>query len=117
MRLRSPRTSLKSRSTHCFEGGHFMKERIAKDRPPKTKAAQISRRDGLMLTAASAMASLLPSYAAAAAQTESPARGEDSMTDKAAIRPFRVKFPKADLTDLRRRVAATRWPERETVKD
>src|SRR5689334_25265425 len=34
-----------------------------------------------------------------------------------AIRPFHVDFPEAELTDLRRRVAATRWPERETVTD
>jgi pimeloyl-ACP methyl ester carboxylesterase len=33
------------------------------------------------------------------------------------IRPFRVDFPEAELTDLRRRVNATRWPERETVTD
>ena len=33
------------------------------------------------------------------------------------IRPFRVKFPDDALVDLRRRVAATRWPERETVAD
>src|SRR5690349_9712639 len=34
-----------------------------------------------------------------------------------AIRPFHVNFPEAELTDLRRRVNATRWPERETVAD
>jgi len=34
-----------------------------------------------------------------------------------AIRPFRVSFPATELTELRRRVAATRWPERETVSD
>ncbi|HSU13773.1 epoxide hydrolase family protein [Longimicrobium sp.] len=34
-----------------------------------------------------------------------------------AIRPFRVNIPDADLADLRRRVAATRWPDRETVAD
>ena len=39
------------------------------------------------------------------------------MTDTTAIRPFEVDFPEADLTDLRRRVAATRWPDRETVSD
>ena len=33
------------------------------------------------------------------------------------IRPFRVDIPEDDLTDLRRRIAATRWPERETVAD
>jgi len=34
-----------------------------------------------------------------------------------AIRPFRVDIPEADLADLRRRLAATRLPERETVSD
>jgi pimeloyl-ACP methyl ester carboxylesterase len=34
-----------------------------------------------------------------------------------AIRPFQVGFPEAELTELRRRVNATRWPERETVTD
>ena len=35
----------------------------------------------------------------------------------AAIRPFRVNVPKARLADLRRRIAATRWPDKETVDD
>jgi pimeloyl-ACP methyl ester carboxylesterase len=34
-----------------------------------------------------------------------------------AIRPFRVRFPDDDLEDLRRRLRATRWPDRETVAD
>jgi len=42
---------------------------------------------------------------------------QQASRDKTAIRPFEVDFPKADLTDLRRRVEATRWPERETVAD
>ncbi|MGH3419621.1 MAG: epoxide hydrolase family protein [Streptosporangiaceae bacterium] len=33
------------------------------------------------------------------------------------IRPFQVGFSEAELTDLRRRVNATRWPESETVTD
>ena len=33
------------------------------------------------------------------------------------IRPFRVNIPEAQLTDLRNRVKATKWPERETVAD
>ena len=37
--------------------------------------------------------------------------------DQRAIRPFEVHFPDADLTELRRRISATRWPERETVDD
>jgi pimeloyl-ACP methyl ester carboxylesterase len=38
-------------------------------------------------------------------------------TEASAIRPFEVSFPEAELIDLRRRVNATRWPERETVTD
>jgi pimeloyl-ACP methyl ester carboxylesterase len=34
-----------------------------------------------------------------------------------AIRPFRVNIPEDALADLRRRIAATRWPDRETVAD
>lgn len=37
------------------------------------------------------------------------------MTD--AIRPFQIETPEADLDDLRRRLALTRWPEREPVDD
>jgi pimeloyl-ACP methyl ester carboxylesterase len=37
--------------------------------------------------------------------------------DRTAIRPFEVHVPEDDLVDLRRRIAATRWPERETVAD
>ena len=38
-------------------------------------------------------------------------------TDATAIHPFRVDVPEADVEDLRRRIAATRWPDRETVPD
>ena len=34
-----------------------------------------------------------------------------------AIRPFRVTVPETELTELRKRILATRWPERETVAD
>jgi len=33
------------------------------------------------------------------------------------IRPFHVHFPEEQLADLRRRIAATQWPERELVSD
>ena len=38
-------------------------------------------------------------------------------TDAEAIRPFKVSFPDKDLVDLRRRIAATKWPARENVAD
>jgi pimeloyl-ACP methyl ester carboxylesterase len=39
------------------------------------------------------------------------------ITDTKAIRPFRLSFSDAQLADLRRRIEATNWPERETVTD
>src|SRR5580765_2148648 len=41
----------------------------------------------------------------------------DAMLETAAIRPFRVDVPDADLEELRARIAATRWPEKEPVDD
>jgi pimeloyl-ACP methyl ester carboxylesterase len=38
-------------------------------------------------------------------------------SDNTAIRPFQVNIPEAQLTELRRRISATRWPEQETVMD
>src|SRR5256714_3303163 len=34
-----------------------------------------------------------------------------------ALRPFRINVPEEELVDLRRRIAATRWPDKETVAD
>lgn len=65
--------------------------------------ASPSRRTVLGTAIAASVANLLPASLRAA-----PAIGD--------IRPFRVNVPEADLVDLRRRVLATRWPDRETVK-
>jgi pimeloyl-ACP methyl ester carboxylesterase len=72
-------------------------ERIDQDRRILLGAATLG-------IAVAGTASLLPSQLAAAAATD-------------AIRPFRVHFPESDLVDLRKRIAATRWPDRETVAD
>src|SRR5437667_2177546 len=53
---------------------------------------------------------------------KSTSKDKDTMTpttatDKTAIRPFRVNVPETELTELRRRINATKWPERETVTD
>ena len=37
--------------------------------------------------------------------------------DKTGIRPLRVNVPEEELAELRRRINATRWPDRETVTD
>jgi pimeloyl-ACP methyl ester carboxylesterase len=47
-------------------------------------------------------------------------QGSDMRTqasDRNAIHSFRVNIPEEELADLRRRIKATRWPERETVSD
>ena len=40
-----------------------------------------------------------------------------AVAEGAAIRPFRIAVPKAELVELRRRIRATRWPDKETVGD
>jgi pimeloyl-ACP methyl ester carboxylesterase len=50
-------------------------------------------------------------------QTSPTQRRSKQAADKNAIRSFRVNVPEAELTELRRRISATRWPDRETVTD
>ena len=52
------------------------------------------------------------------AQTSTSQRRDEQAVDKNAIRPFpKMNVPESELTELRRRIHATRWPERETVTD
>jgi Epoxide hydrolase N terminus len=77
--------------------------------PPRSGSEVVDRHRRRLLTtamvlAAAGTASLLPVYPAPATESD-------------AIRPFRINVPEADLVDLRRRLMATRWPDRETVMD
>jgi pimeloyl-ACP methyl ester carboxylesterase len=58
---------------------------------------------------------LAASAAAGAMALASPHLVAASSAD--AIRPFRISVPEGAIADLRRRIAATRWPDRETVTD
>ena len=49
--------------------------------------------------------------------TSTRQQSTEQTTDKNAIRPFRVDVPEEELIELRRRIKATRWPDRETVTD
>jgi pimeloyl-ACP methyl ester carboxylesterase len=49
--------------------------------------------------------------------TVTPTTTEPSDGATTQVRPFRAVVPEAELDDLRRRLATTRWPERETVPD
>lgn len=55
--------------------------------------------------------------AASAKVLASPASAGAGAIDDESIRPFRIHVPEAQLTDLRKRIAATRWPDKETVDD
>jgi hypothetical protein len=66
----------------------------------------------MALLPASIRYGLLCVASAAAIALPGPAAADDS-----SIRPFRVHVPDSDLADLRRRIAATRWPDKETVSD
>ncbi len=46
-----------------------------------------------------------------------PQQRSEPAADKNAIRPFQVNVPEAELSELRRRINATKWPDRETVPD
>src|SRR5438094_2795552 len=72
-------------------------EEIDQDRRRLLGAASIG-------VAVAGSASLLPTHSVIAA-------------DGDAIRPFRINVPEEALVDLRRRINATKWPERETVTD
>jgi pimeloyl-ACP methyl ester carboxylesterase len=84
-------------------------------------ASRSARRSFLAISAAVGVFVLFLLAAPSYAQTEKSqtTQKEDTMTqtDKTAIRPFHVKVPETELTDLRRRIKATKWPERETVAD
>jgi pimeloyl-ACP methyl ester carboxylesterase len=69
-------------------------------------AAPSSPTRGSVLVAAAVAGalSLLPAHIGAAGERE-------------AIRPFRVNIPEQQLVELRNRIAATRWPDQETVED
>jgi pimeloyl-ACP methyl ester carboxylesterase len=72
------------------------------------RSVNLNRRQ-LLSTAATGIAvagaaSLLPPFPASATAAD-------------AIRAFRINVPEANLVDLRRRLAATRWPDKETVAD
>jgi hypothetical protein len=45
------------------------------------------------------------------------ATGTRQTAEDASVHPFNVHVPEAKLQDLRRRIAATQWPEKETVAD
>ena len=82
-------------------------------------ASGLSRRE--LIRKGAAMAALATFSPIAEIETSGSTQKGDTMTqtsaDGNAIRPFHANVPEADLADLRKRINATKWPERETVAD
>ncbi|CAB3781762.1 epoxide hydrolase family protein [Pararobbsia alpina] len=76
-----------------------------------------SRRRLFGVAAASVAAGALSRLAFAEANQAATDVAQPMGSDKTAIRPLRVHVPESQLIELRRRIKATRWPERETVAD
>src|ERR1700730_15773321 len=66
-------------------------------------ATSPNRRDVLATSVAAAAIGLLP--------------GQLAVADDSTIRPFKINVSEQVIVDLRRRLAATRWPDKETVTD
>ena len=89
-------------------------------KPPDRVNQRVTFRSGLI--AFSAIACLALSFAceqhagvaasAPNADGVSPSTATAADTTGAAIRPFRVEVPDADLADLKRRLVATCWPDK-----
>ena len=85
------------------------------------RAARVVGAVQRMLFALVAAASLTTPAAVLAQPARPGARAAKAATAPAgeleSVRPFRARVPQKELDDLRRRLAATRWPDRETVAD
>jgi pimeloyl-ACP methyl ester carboxylesterase len=68
----------------------------------------------VIVPGAVAMLLLATATISAAAEDSSDAGGQEAAT---AVRPFHVDFSDEQLADLRARINATRWPDKETVAD
>jgi pimeloyl-ACP methyl ester carboxylesterase len=77
-------------------------------------------RRAFLRSAALALAAMqvgLPRSAHAQAQIPGSTGERNTMATADAVRPFRIHVAEEDLVDLRRRIAATRWPSKELVAD
>ena len=79
-----------------------------------------TRRSAMAASSAAALGLTLAagfSYTHAAKAADQPSAIARTAAQDESIRPFQIHVPDATLTDLRRRIAATRWPDKETVGD
>ena len=92
----------------------LVKKQVAIRKHINNTVTNLTRRSFLASSAAASALSLFPIGSFAYAK-DSPSADSNTQAGGDTIRPFHVNFPQADLIDLRRRIAATRWPNKETV--
>src|SRR3984893_246925 len=83
------------------------------------KTPGMNRRRLVEAAAATAAVSTLglPNLVLAEGSSSMSAVAQPKGSEKTAIHPFHVNVPEAKLTELRKRISATQWPDRETVTD
>lgn len=86
-----------------------------------TKSEKVNTRsrtaDRIIAVALGSMLFLPAGYVLSANAADANSTVAASATTDESIRPFEFHVPQAQLDDLRRRIAETRWPDKETVND
>jgi pimeloyl-ACP methyl ester carboxylesterase len=72
---------------------------------------------GLVLLTSPSRAQSIAVADARASDVNALSAQQSTAAEDDSIRPFRITVPDEELVDLRRRLAATRWPDQETVND
>src|SRR3954470_19014209 len=82
-----------------------------------TSTQQVTRRQFVGAAAVSVAAAELSLLGLSSRLDAANEPAQQSSGDKKSVRPFHVSFSEEELIDLRRRIHATKWPEREQVSD
>lgn len=86
-----------------------------------TKIEEVPGRSRLtirMISIAAGSIMLVPlGYMTPASAADSSQSGVVNAKSDESVRPFQIHVPQAQLDDLRKRIAETRWPDKETVDD
>jgi hypothetical protein len=72
---------------------------------------------GLAVLAGPSFAQTVPTADVRASVDSALSASPPTSTEDKSIRPFHINVPEEQLVDLRKRIEATRWPDKETVND
>src|SRR6516225_4082170 len=97
--------------------GTTCSRKLRKRSPRRSPASMASDRPRPRRQRPSALADVRRSASTTKTKEPHMSNPAEESSGAAAIRPFRVEVPEEELAELRRRIAATRWPSRELVAD